>query len=621
MAIRNVDILFTPEWDVYGQWYSVLSIVMKNNTGKALDDPEIKIELGQPATGTQDVGYFFEQDGIFLTGSLAPNLLPVEAGSSVTFKIGLNFSSGFDGSFPANYWVDGVLAEGGGGGGELDDEPPSQPKSLKETSVTDTTIGIAWDASTDNVGVDHYVVHYSAGSSGSQQTVSNTQALLSGLKPETSYKIYVVAVDKAGNNSTKSSEISVTTKTKVVDNEPPTVPSNLQTENITSTSITVKWNASKDNVAVTGYIVQYTEKGGQAKTLDSQTNSATLSGLKPETDYSIKVLAYDGSNNKSAYSNTLNVTTAEGGNATVPYAPYVDVTLFANWSSTPPSINTDFVKDALALGVKKFHLAFVVYDRTTQDIVWGTSYFPLNSIKNTVDLINKGGAEAIFAFGGFSGLDPSVELSVSDLTKLYVDIAKTYGVRHIDFDFETFGLYDYSVAFPAALAAKKQVPDLHFSLTLPVMPSGLVAEGLTMIKDAKNRGLDVSVQIMAMDYGQSNSDMGKAAVQAAISTKDQLAKIYPEKSEAELFSLIGVTPMLGRNDTAPETFFLTDIPTLTDFAKANGIALIGAWSLARDFPAGMDSHGNSHSELSTCAQEPNQTEEYEFLTTFLKHLS
>ncbi|MHA0273252.1 glycoside hydrolase family 18 protein [Enterobacter ludwigii] len=295
--------------------------------------------------------------------------------------------------------------------------------------------------------------------------------------------------------------------------------------------------------------------------------------------------------------------------------------MFASWVTTPPTPNTLFIKDALGLGVKKFHLAFVAYDRASESVVWGNSYFPLNITKNIVSIINDNGAEAIFAFGGFSGLDPSVDMSVDKLTKLYVDIAKDYGVRHIDFDFETIGLYNYSKAFPAAVAAKTQIPDLHFSLTLPVTPSGLTTEGLTMINAAKSEGLDVSVQIMAMDYGQSNPDMGRAAVQAAISTKDQLAKIYPEKSESELFSLIGVTPMLGLNDTEPETFFLKDIQTLTDFAKTNGIALIGAWDLNRDFPEGTDSHGLWHGDLPTCALEPAQTEEYEFLKTFLKEPS
>lgn len=621
MTAKNVDITFTPEWEMVGQWYSVLSLVMTNSSGGILENPEIKIELGQTASATQNSGFKFTQKGDLLTGQLESHLLPVQNGASVTFSLGLNYNDDFNGDFPVAYWVDGVIVEGGGGGGQLDDEPPTQPMGLKESDITDTTVTLSWNASTDNVGVDHYVIYANSSASNTNEIVSNTNAVLSGLLPQTTYKISVSAVDVAGNESEKSPSINVTTKEKVVDNDPPTVPANIRAENITSTSVTIRWNPSIDNVAVSGYKIQYTVQSGSAKTIESVSASATLSNLKPETSYSVEVLAVDTSGNESAYSETVIVTTPVAGSAKVSYAPYVDVTMFAGWETTPPTPNTLFIKDALDLGVKKFHLAFVAYDKTSKSVVWGNSYFPLSIAKEIVSLINGKGAEAIFAFGGFSGLDPSVDMSVDELTKLYVNIYMDYGVRHIDFDFETIGLYNYSKAFPAAVAAKKQIPDLHFSLTLPVTPAGLVTEGLTMINAAKSEGLDVSVQIMAMDYGQSTPNMGHAAVQAAISTKDQLAKIYPEKSEAELFSLIGVTPMLGLNDTAPETFFLKDIPTLTDFAKTNGIALIGAWDLNRDFPEGTDSHGLWHGDLPTCALEPTQTEEYEFLKNFLKELS
>lgn len=621
MTVRNIAVSFTPEWQTTGQWYAVLSIVMKNNSGKTLENPEIKIELGQQATATQNSGYSFTQSGKVLTGHLQPTLRPVQNGASVTFTIGLNYSGDFNGDFPVAYWVDGQLAEGGGGGGELDDEPPTQPTGLKETGVTDTTIALSWNASTDNVGVSHYIIYTSSAEGNKTEIVSNTSAVLSGLKPKTRYDISVSAVDLAGNESKKSSVLSVTTKEQIVDKEPPTVPTNVHAENISSTSATIKWTPSTDNVAVAGYQIVYADASGAEKTVESTGASVTLSGLKPDTAYTVKVLAVDTSGNKSAYSKPLSITTSSAGSATVDYAPYVDVTMFANWSTTPPAMNTLFVKDALELGAKKFHLAFVAYDRASKSVVWGNRYFPLASVKTLVDLINSKGGEAIFAFGGFSGLDPSVDMSVAELTKLYVDISKEYKVRHIDFDFETIGLYNYSKAFEAAIAAKKQKPDLHFSLTLPVLPTGLVAEGLTMIGAAKNAGLDVSVQIMAMDYGQGTADMGNAAVQAAISTKTQLAKIYPEKSEAELFALIGVTPMIGVNDTAPETFYLKNIPTLTDFAKQKGIALIGSWDLNRDFPKGRDHHGFDHYDLATSALEPNQTKAYEFLINFLKGLS
>ena len=619
MTVRGVDVKFTPNWQEAGDWYASLSVLMENNSGKALDKPEIKIQLGQSATATEGTGFTFKQEGDVLVGTMAPHLLPVQDNGSVTFTIGLSFEGDFNGAYPLAYWVDGELAEGGNGG-EIDEEAPTQPTGLSTSTVTDTSIALSWNASSDNVGVDHYVVSSASAGGNTEQKASTTSATLTGLSPQTLYTMTVVAVDGAGNKSAPSAELCVTTKDKVIDKEPPTVPANVRVENTTSSSIALKWEPSTDNVAVVGYEIQYAEKGGEAKTLEIASPAISIGGLKAATIYSLSIRAVDSSANKSGFSDVLEVSTLEASSHVVEYAPYVDVTIFATWVPVP-TLNTLYIRDALDLGVKKLHLAFLCYDKNTDSMIWGNNSFPLKAIDEIVAMINDSGAEAIFALGGASGLDPSVHMSVDQLTQLYVDIAQEYSVRHIDLDFETSGLYDYNKAFPAALAAQKQIPDLHFSLTLPVMPTGLVAEGLAMINAAKEVGLEVSVQIMAMDYGQSNADMGQAAVDAALSTKKQLAEIYPEKSDAELFALIGVTPMLGLNDTAPETFFLSNIPTLTDFAKANGLALIGAWDLNRDFPLGPDSHNNDHTDVATCAMEPNQTQEYEFLKTFVRELS
>lgn len=129
MTVKSVDVIFTPEWDMVGQWYSMLSIVMENNSGTTLDNPEIKIELGQSATATQNSGFQFTQEGDVIIGTLEPHLLPVLNGTSVTFSVGLNYNGDFNGNFPVAYWVDGVIAEGGGGSGELDDEAPTQQRA------------------------------------------------------------------------------------------------------------------------------------------------------------------------------------------------------------------------------------------------------------------------------------------------------------------------------------------------------------------------------------------------------------------------------------------------------------------------------------------------------------
>ena len=46
----------------------------------------------------------------------------------------------------------------GGAGAAGDTTPPTVPKNLRVTSASPTQVGLAWDASTDNVGVTAYLV-------------------------------------------------------------------------------------------------------------------------------------------------------------------------------------------------------------------------------------------------------------------------------------------------------------------------------------------------------------------------------------------------------------------------------------------------------------------------------
>lgn len=90
------------------------------------------------------------------------------------------------------------------------------------------------------------------------------------------------------------------------DTTAPTVPTNLLSSNITSSTFTLSWTASTDNVGVTGY---YVYQNGTFKTSISGT-LASISGLTASTTYSFTVKAKDAAGNISASSNTLNVTTS-----------------------------------------------------------------------------------------------------------------------------------------------------------------------------------------------------------------------------------------------------------------------------------------------------------------------
>ena len=90
------------------------------------------------------------------------------------------------------------------------------------------------------------------------------------------------------------------------DNQAPTVPSGLSSSNITTSSFTLSWNASTDNIGVTAYLVY--RNGSLVNTVTG--TSANITGLSPATTYSMTVRARDAANNISNASNVLNVTTS-----------------------------------------------------------------------------------------------------------------------------------------------------------------------------------------------------------------------------------------------------------------------------------------------------------------------
>jgi chitodextrinase len=94
------------------------------------------------------------------------------------------------------------------GGG--DTQAPTTPTGLASTTVTSSSAGLTWNASTDNVGVAGYTV-YRNGTAIGTTGGSTTTYTDSTVSPSTTYSYTVGAFDAAGNHSAQSSAIQVTT--------------------------------------------------------------------------------------------------------------------------------------------------------------------------------------------------------------------------------------------------------------------------------------------------------------------------------------------------------------------------------------------------------------------------
>jgi chitodextrinase len=171
-----------------------------------------------------------------------------------------------------------------------DTQAPSAPTGVVASSRTATSIALIWNASTDNVGVVGYGLYRAYATTGSS---SGTTGIFSGLTCNTNYTLAVDAYDAAGNRSALSTVMVSTTACP--DTQAPSTPSGLAASNVTQTGLTLTWNPSTDNVAVTGYDLY---RNG-TKVASPSSPGASQSGLACGTSYTFAVKALDAAGNQS----------------------------------------------------------------------------------------------------------------------------------------------------------------------------------------------------------------------------------------------------------------------------------------------------------------------------------
>jgi len=130
-----------------------------------------------------------------------------------------------------------------------DTQAPSRPSGLEASSVTQTQITLKWSAASDNVKVKKYEVYCDGNLVGSP---ANTTFTCKKLNPGTRYSFTVKAIDTSGLFSAASAPLTVST---LKDTEAPAAPSSLIIKSAKGSSVSLDWEASKDNVKVKGYNV------------------------------------------------------------------------------------------------------------------------------------------------------------------------------------------------------------------------------------------------------------------------------------------------------------------------------------------------------------------------------
>ena len=212
----------------------------------------------------------------------------------------------------------GTPAENRWDSGTMDTENPTTPTDLTETAVTSSSVSLSWTASTDNVAVLNYEIYFD---DVLVATVVPNLATVEDLQPSETFEVSVVAVDRSGNKSEASDSILVTTLE--ADTEAPSVPENLVVSNETFNSLTLTWEPSIDNIAVTGYEVY----ANDVLFGTTEETALVITDLLPETTYSLSVSAKDAADNISERDNAVEGTTTENTNSSEPdlfFSEYVE---------------------------------------------------------------------------------------------------------------------------------------------------------------------------------------------------------------------------------------------------------------------------------------------------------
>jgi hypothetical protein len=356
---------------------------------------------------------------------------------------------------------------------------------------------------------------------------------------------------------------------------------------------------------------QWIIAGGTGGTVTAPGNpGSTFSGSQPGNYILVwKITTICGSSSDTVHIHFTSPVPQPSGN--IMFAPYADCLLWPNFQ----------IQNVSETGIYNYSCAFIVDDQVAPGAnpCWGG--YPtlgMDYYQSQIAALRSQGGDIIMSFGGATGVElayaASSEFTARDAYKTVID---AYSLTSIDFDIEGLFLADPPSVLRRSKAIKllqNEYPALKVSLTLPVMPDGLTANGLNVVQSAIGQGVDLfCVNLMAMDYGPSVIDMGDAAISAGEAVFLQLKSLYEQSGNSLPDSLvwrkIGITPMIGQNDVQGEVFYLDDATDLAAWAVTKNINRLSMWSVNRDKPC-----ASPGDPLYSCSHIPQTL--YEFSGIF-----
>lgn len=174
---------------------------------------------------------------------------------------------------------------------------PNKPSSFAKKTVTASTVELSWKKVSGATG---YEIYDSKGNKvGSTKSTSYTVKKLSA---KTTYKYKVRAYTTVGGKTYYSDFTSTVSATTLL-----AAPKSFKVKSVTATSIKLSW---KKVSGAKKYQVYYSTNGKKWKKATTSKNSYTISDLKANTSFKIKVRAYNSSSVYGDYTSVISTSTA-----------------------------------------------------------------------------------------------------------------------------------------------------------------------------------------------------------------------------------------------------------------------------------------------------------------------
>ncbi|MGD9721346.1 MAG: hypothetical protein AB7O59_09060 [Pirellulales bacterium] len=273
------------------------------------------------------------------------------------------------------------------------------------------------------------------------------------------------------------------------------------------------------------------------------------------------------------------------------FAPYVDM-------SAPQPL--DLMHAADAEGVLYFNLAYLTAGAQHQPCWNGDPARAVDggafdqSLRSQIEKLRASGGDVAVSFDGPRGKSLAEAITnVDQLRRTYRQVVDSYGLSRIDFDLSGAALDDRATIerrWQAVSALQRELAEegqpLHVWVTLPATRTGLGTAAQDVVRAAGQQGVKLDgVNLKVAPAGDSNSGRpddrsGRVAVETAINAYYELRADLPLAAGETLWSKIGITPELAPQPGSAAVFAPKDARETASFARAQGVGMVGLWSLS-----------------------------------------